>query len=326
MKRCPGCAGCRHYRLGDGRLKCRACGLRFTWTSVWDSVRLPTATKARLLELFVLGVPSYRQRFLSDTSAVSRERFYRLVRGCCALVEQLREPFEGAIECDETTFGGARKGKRGWGAAGKVIVFGLVKRNGCVKAMPIPAHDRASIMREIEAHTREGALYYTDEWQAYATLKLRGEHVMIRKEKGLNFTHECVDITVDHGISGAYVVRVLDQAARFRGYPRAVRTDNGPEFTSRAFIAWTRQHGIAHLLIEPGRPMQNGYIESFNGKFRDECLNEHWFTSLAQAREVISEWRRELQRGQTAQQLRPHPARPVRCQPSHPNPSTQSTL
>lgn len=184
MKRCPGCAGCRHYRLGDGRLKCRACGLRFTWTSVWDSVRLPTATKARLLELFVLGVPSYRQRFLSDTSAVSRERFYRLVRGCCALVEQLREPFEGAIECDETTFGGARKGKRGWGAAGKVIVFGLVKRNGCVKAMPIPAHDRASVMREIEAHTREGALYYTDEWQAYATLKLRGEHVMIRKEKG----------------------------------------------------------------------------------------------------------------------------------------------
>src|SRR5690606_18210315 len=53
-----------------------------------------------------------------------------------------------------------------------------------------------------------------------------------------DFTHECVDITVDHGISGAYVVRVLDQAARFRGYPRAVRTDNGPEFTSRAFIAW----------------------------------------------------------------------------------------
>ena len=104
-----------------------------------------------------------------------------------------------------------------------------------------------------------------------------------------DFTHECVDITVDHGISGAYVVRVLDQAARFRGYPRAVRTDNGPEFTSRAFIAWTQQNGIQHLLIEPGRPMQNGYIESFNGKFRDECLNEHWFTSLAQSRDVIAE-------------------------------------
>ncbi|ELY7133697.1 IS3 family transposase [Pseudomonas aeruginosa] len=115
-----------------------------------------------------------------------------------------------------------------------------------------------------------------------------------------DFTHECVDITVDHGISGAYVVRVLDQAARFRGYPRAVRTDNGPEFTSRAFIAWTQQNGIQHLLIEPGRPMQNGYIESFNGKFRDECLNEHWFTSLAQSRDVIAEWRRDYN------QVRPH--------------------
>ncbi|MGJ4801932.1 IS3 family transposase [Luteimonas sp. SDU82] len=115
-----------------------------------------------------------------------------------------------------------------------------------------------------------------------------------------DFTHECVDITVDHGISGAYVVRVLDQAACFRGYPRAVRTDNGPEFTSRAFIAWTQRHGIEHLLIEPGKPMQNGYIESFNGKFRDECLNEHWFTSLAQARQVIADWRRDYN------EVRPH--------------------
>ncbi|XQA69414.1 IS3 family transposase [Xanthomonas sacchari] len=115
-----------------------------------------------------------------------------------------------------------------------------------------------------------------------------------------DFTHECVDIAVDHGISGAYVVRVLEQIACFRGYPRAVRTDNGPEFTSRAFIAWAQQHGIEHILIEPGKPMQNGYIESFNGKFRDECLNEHWFTSLIQAREVIADWRRDFN------EVRPH--------------------
>lgn len=115
-----------------------------------------------------------------------------------------------------------------------------------------------------------------------------------------DFTRECVDITVDHGISGAYVVRILDQAARFRGYPKAVRTDNGPDFTSRAFIAWVQQHGVDHQLIEPGKPMQNGYIESFNGKFRDECLNEHWFSSLAQARQVIAEWRRDYN------QVRPH--------------------
>ena len=115
-----------------------------------------------------------------------------------------------------------------------------------------------------------------------------------------DFSHECVDIAVDYGISGAYVTRLLDRAACFRGYPEAVRTDNGPEFTSRAFMAWAEQHGVRHWLIEPGRPMQNGYIESFNGKFRDECLNEHWFQTLGQAREAISAWRRDYN------EVRPH--------------------
>ena len=102
-----------------------------------------------------------------------------------------------------------------------------------------------------------------------------------------DFSHECVDIAVDYGISGQYVTRLLDQAATFRGYPLAVRTDNGPEFTSRAFMAWATAHGVRHILTQPGRPMRNGYIESFNGKFRDECLNEQWFLSLPQARQCI---------------------------------------
>lgn len=115
-----------------------------------------------------------------------------------------------------------------------------------------------------------------------------------------DFSHECVQIGVDYGISGHYVTRLLDQSAVFRGYPKAVRTDNGPEFTSRAFMAWAHGHGIRHILIEPGRPMQNGYIESFNGKFRDECLNDHWFTTLAQARATITAWRQDYN------QIRPH--------------------
>ena len=115
-----------------------------------------------------------------------------------------------------------------------------------------------------------------------------------------DFSHECIDIAVDFGISGQYVTRLLDQAAIFRGYPVAVRTDNGPEFTSRAFLAWTTLHGIRHILIQPGRPMQNGYIESFNGKFRDECLNEQWFQSLPQARDCIAEWRKDYN------EVRPH--------------------
>ncbi|WP_238944784.1 hypothetical protein [Allofranklinella schreckenbergeri] len=87
MKHCPECSGARHYRLSDGRFKCRACGKRFSWTSVWDSVRLPAKVKHRLLDLFVLGVPCYRQRFGDEASSAARERFYRLLRTCCAQVE-----------------------------------------------------------------------------------------------------------------------------------------------------------------------------------------------------------------------------------------------
>jgi putative transposase len=88
-----------------------------------------------------------------------------------------------------------------------------------------------------------------------------------------DFSHECVDITPDFGIGGAYVTRLLDRAATFRGYPKEVRTDNRPEFTGRAFMTWTQKHGIKHILIEPGSPTQNAYIESSNGTFRDECLD-----------------------------------------------------
>ena len=92
----------------------------------------------------------------------------------------------------------------------------------------------------------------------------------------------------------ANINRLLDQAAIFRGYPVAVRTDNGPKFTSHVFLAWASLHRIRHILIQPGRPMQNGYIESFNGKFRDECLlNEQWFQSSPQARDCIAEWRED---------------------------------
>lgn len=115
-----------------------------------------------------------------------------------------------------------------------------------------------------------------------------------------DFSHECVDITVDYGIGGRYVTRSLDQAAIFRGYPKRVRTDNGPEFTSRVFMGWCLEHDIEHLLIEPGKPMQNAFIESFNGRFRDECLNDHWFTTLPQARATIAEWRTDYN------EVRPH--------------------
>jgi putative transposase len=115
-----------------------------------------------------------------------------------------------------------------------------------------------------------------------------------------DFSHECVDISVDYGISGQYVTHLLDQAATFKGYPLAVRTDNGPEFTSCAFMAWATAHGVRNILIQPGRPKQNGYIESFNVKFRDECLNEQLLETMPQARQCIAEWRTDYN------EVRPH--------------------
>lgn len=92
---------------------------------------------------------------------------------------------------DDAWRGSARQ--TGMGAAGKVIVFGIVKRNGCVKVMPISAHNRVEIMRKVQAHTREGSLHYTDEWQVYATLRMRGRHVMIRKVKGKPVGHDHIN-------------------------------------------------------------------------------------------------------------------------------------
>ena len=106
-------------------------------------------------------------------------------------------------------------------------------------------------------------------------------------------TKEAIDIAVDFGICGRYVTRVLDEVARHRGYPRAIRTDQGPKFTGKVFDQWAYDHGVELKLIQAGKPTQNAYVESFNGKFRDECLNEHWFHCLTHARAVISLWRRD---------------------------------
>ena len=106
-------------------------------------------------------------------------------------------------------------------------------------------------------------------------------------------THEAVAIEVERAISGLGVTRVLDRLALVRGLPQVIRTDNGKEFCGKAMVTWAHERGVQLRLIEPGKPNQNAYVESFNGRFRDECLNEHWFTSLLHARTVIETWRRE---------------------------------
>ena len=106
-------------------------------------------------------------------------------------------------------------------------------------------------------------------------------------------THEAVTIVPARALGGLPVTRVLDRLAGTRGLPQVLRTDNGAEFCGRAMLTWAERHRVTLRLIEPGKPNQNAYIESFNGRFRDECLNEHWFTSLAHAQVIIEAWRRE---------------------------------
>ena len=106
-------------------------------------------------------------------------------------------------------------------------------------------------------------------------------------------TTEAVAIIPARALGGPAVTRALDRLGTTRGLPRILRTDNGPEFCGRVMLTWAHERQVTLRLIEPGKPTQNASIESFNGRFRDECLNEHWFTSVAHAEAVIEAWRRE---------------------------------
>ena len=106
-----------------------------------------------------------------------------------------------------------------------------------------------------------------------------------------DFTRECVAIEVDRSLPGLRVARVLDRLHTEIGLPQVIVVDNGPEFAGRTLDAWAYGHGVTLRFIRPGKPIENAYVESFNGKFRDECLNEHWFISLADAKVVIEAWR-----------------------------------
>lgn len=106
-------------------------------------------------------------------------------------------------------------------------------------------------------------------------------------------TRECLVIEVHRSIPGWLVARVLSRLVNERGRPAVIVCDNGPEFISRALEIWAEENQVRLHFIEPGKPVQNCYVESFNGRFRDECLNEHWFTSMHDARSIIAAWRED---------------------------------
>ena len=107
------------------------------------------------------------------------------------------------------------------------------------------------------------------------------------------FTRENLSLEVDTSLSSRRVTRSLEGVIESRGMPEAIRCDNGPELTSRHFLSWCEERKIQLIHIQPGRPMQNGHVESFNGRLRDECLNANWFRNLMDARAKITAWRKE---------------------------------
>jgi putative transposase len=114
------------------------------------------------------------------------------------------------------------------------------------------------------------------------------------------YTRESLAMEVDTSFAGLRVTRVLDQIIDERGLPRAIRCDNGPELTSRHFLAWALDRKIDLVHIQPGKPTQNAYVESFNSKLREECLRVSWFQNLFEARRIMANWRRDYN------QNRPH--------------------
>jgi transposase InsO family protein len=120
------------------------------------------------------------------------------------------------------------------------------------------------------------------------------------------YTRECLAIRVARKITNQDVIDILFKLFIFRGIPAHIRSDNGPEFTARAIRKWLSRLGVKTLFIEPGSPWENGYIESFNGKLRDELLNREIFTTLEEAKVLIEQWRKEYN------QVRPHSARNYR--------------
>lgn len=117
-----------------------------------------------------------------------------------------------------------------------------------------------------------------------------------------DWNREALAIEADTCLNGKRVVRVLDDLVERRGKPQRLRMDNGPEFRGMELDQWAYQNKVALHFIEPGKPTQNGTMESFNGKLRDECLNQEWFTSLAHARCVLQAWKEDYNT------VRPHSA------------------
>ena len=153
------------------------------------------------------------------------------------------------------------------------------------KRKKVPITDRQSLERPKSANAVWSMDFIFDRISSGRQLKILG----IVDDA----TTEWVAVPAEHALGGNHLVRILDRFCQHRGYPDIIRTGNGKEFTGRAMLEWAHAHTVKLRPIEPGKPNQNAYIESFNSRLRDECLNEHWFFNLRHARRLIEAWQKE---------------------------------
>ena len=185
-RQCPRCGYRLLYYLGDERFGCKRCRYKFgEFTGTYlGEFYFSLDTLTHLLYLYALGVPAYRIRFYVPLSLTTIQRSFRIFRQSIydESLQKLKElkKLSGEIEIGEALFGGHRKGsKRGWGAEGKSLVFGIYQRNGKVITFPVSDRKHDTLIPLIKLHTKKGSLYYTDDNTAYATLDLIGKHQII---------------------------------------------------------------------------------------------------------------------------------------------------
>lgn len=177
MRTCPRCSGAQSWKLGDGRYKCHDCGNRYSWRSVWESVRLTEPAKMQLLGAFVQGASVYSQRHESDACVDTKERFYRLIRACCAIDARVSRSAFSLAQCRPAP-SQQRSGFRGWTTATRVLVLGIAQHEGSmvVAAPDGPADASVPLLRE---RTAVGGVWTIDHRMALANLQVSGRYVIV---------------------------------------------------------------------------------------------------------------------------------------------------
>jgi len=214
---CPWCNNRSIYRLDDGKFKCSRCRRKFTEFSgtYLSRLKIPFNNLLYLIHMFVMGVPAFRIAKQSSISKSTIERLFRLFKRVIYdnSLEELQQ-LSGELEMDETLFGGHRKGKRGWGAEGKHVVFGIYHRNGRVIVFPVSNRRQETLLPIIDKHTKHGSVYYTDDYEGYVSLVMRGKHIRITKERG-----KPVGVNNINGLEGFWSYAKV-WLYHYRGIPR----------------------------------------------------------------------------------------------------------